>query len=147
MARKFQFSIDRRLTNWVIKILLKLNLAPEDYYLLTVPGRLTGMPHSIPVVLVDEGNQRYLVAPYGVVAWVKNARTAGQVHLSGRHIDDDFLLFELPPNQAAPILKEYLRQWPITAPYFDANLESPLSEFVLDAVLRPVFELVSVSDP
>ncbi len=141
MARTFQYSIDRRITNWAIMILLKYDLAPEIYYLLTVPGRISGRPHSLPIVLVEEGHKRYLVAPYGVVDWVKNARASGQVHLSGRKVDEQLALVELPPEAAAPILKKYLQQFPLTGPYFEANLESPLSAFVEDAHSRPVFEL------
>ena len=141
MARTFQYSIDRRITNWEIKLLLSFDLAPNIYYHLTVPVRISGRPHSLPVVLVEEGDKRYLVAPYGVVDWVKNARASGQVHLSGRKVDEQLAVLELPPDEAAPILKKYLGQWPVTRPYFEANLDSPLSAFVEDAHSRPVFEL------
>jgi deazaflavin-dependent oxidoreductase (nitroreductase family) len=146
MPRTFHFSLDRRITNWVIKILLKYDLAPEIYYLLTVQGRKSGRPHSIPVVLVEEGGKRYLVAPYGVVDWVKNARAAGQIHLSQRKLDEQFTILELSPQAAAPILQMYLQQFPITGPYFGANLESPLSAFVEDAQTRPVFEQNPIPD-
>ena len=146
MAREFRYSIDRRLTNWVIKILLKYDLAPEMYYLLTVQGRKSGRPHSVPIVLVQEGDKRWLVAPYGVVDWVKNARAAGQIHLSRRKLDQQFTILELSPEAAAPLLKKYLQQYPITGPYFGANLDSPLSEFIADARTRPVFELKPLTD-
>ena len=141
MPRTFHFSLDRRITNWVIKILLKFDLAPEIYYLLTVEGWKSGRPHSIPIVLVEEGGKRWLVAPYGAVDWVKNARAAGKIHLSQRKLDEGFAILELSPQAAAPILKMYLQQFPITGPYFGANLESPLSTFVEDARTRPVFEI------
>ena len=146
MPRTFHFSLDRRITNWVIKILLKFDLAPEIYYLLTVQGRKSGRPHSVPIVLVEEGGKRWLVAPYGVVDWVKNARAAGQIRLSRRKLDEQFTVLELSPEAAAPILKKYLQQYPITGPYFGANLESPLSEFIEDAQTRPVFELKPLTD-
>ena len=145
MPRTFHFSLDRRITNWVIEILLKYDLAPEIYYLLTVQGRKTGGPHSIPIVLVEEGDKHWLVAPYGAVDWVKNARAAGQIHLSRRKLDEGFSILELSPQAAAPVLKKYLQQYPISGPYFGANLKSPLSAFIEDAQTRPVFELEPIT--
>ena len=145
MPRTFHFSLDRRITNWVIKILLKFDLAPEIYYLFTVEGRKSGRPHSVPIVLVEEGGKRWLVAPYGAVDWVKNARAAGKIHLSQRKLDQGFAILELSPQAAAPVLKKYLHLFPITGPYFGANLESPLSVFIEDAQTRPVFELKPIT--
>jgi hypothetical protein len=39
------------------------------------------MPHTNPVVPIDYDDKRWLVAPYGAVAWVRNARAAGRVSL------------------------------------------------------------------
>lgn len=95
---------------------------------------------------MEEGDTRFLVAPYGAVDWVKNARTSGQIHLSQRTLDEQFSILELSPQAAAPILKMYLQQFPITGPYFGANLDSPLRAFVEDAQTRPVFELNPIPD-
>ena len=146
MARKFNYSIERRITNSIIKVLLRYDLAPHIYYLLTVDGRRSGKPHSIPVVLVKEDDNRWLVAPYGEVDWVKNARASGQVRLSRGKLIEKFSIQELSPQDAAPILMKYLREYPITKPYFDADLNSPRSAFVVDACTRPVFAIRTLDD-
>ncbi|MGZ4493730.1 MAG: nitroreductase/quinone reductase family protein, partial [Nocardioides sp.] len=43
---------------------------------LTVTGRRTGRPRSVPVIPVRLGAHRYLVAPYGESEWVRNLRAA-----------------------------------------------------------------------
>jgi deazaflavin-dependent oxidoreductase (nitroreductase family) len=144
MARPFQYSMDRRIVNRIIIWLLKYGLALGNYYLLTVKGRTTGNPHSVPVVLLEEGDKRWLVAPYGEVDWVKNARASGMVKLSRQKRSEDMAFLELSPEEAAPILKKYLEEYPLTKPYFDAQLDSALDEFVEDARSRPVFELIKV---
>jgi hypothetical protein len=48
----------------------------------TVEGRTSGRHFSTPVTLVVDGEERWLVAPYGERNWVKNARAAGSVELS-----------------------------------------------------------------
>ena len=96
------------------------------------------------MVLVEQGNIRLLVAPYGVVDWVKNARASGRVNISHRKWSEDFAIHELPAEESAGILKKYLEQNPITKPYFDARVDSALDEFEKEARSRPVFELIKV---
>ncbi|MCK5647082.1 MAG: nitroreductase family deazaflavin-dependent oxidoreductase [Anaerolineales bacterium] len=144
MARPFQYSMDRRIVNRIIIWLLKFGLAPRIYSLLIVTGRITGNPHSVPVVLVVEGNKSWLVAPYGEIDWVKNTRASGKVKLSRRKRSEDFAIRELPPEEAAPILKKYLEENSLTKPYFDARVDSSLVEFVEEARSRPVFELIKI---
>ena len=141
MARIFEYTLDRRIINRFIMWLLKLGLKPNSYYLLTVTGRRSGKPHTVPVVIIKGDDKRWLVAPYGVVDWVKNARATGIVTLTrGKH-SQAFAFRELSPHEAAPILKIYIEKFPITEPYFDSSPNSSLNEFELDAQSRPVFEL------
>jgi deazaflavin-dependent oxidoreductase (nitroreductase family) len=126
--------------------MLKLDFAPKIYYLLTVTGRKTGNPHSVPIVLVEEEQKRWLVAPYGEVDWVKNARASEKVKLSRGKWSEDFAIRVLTPEESVPVLKKYLVKFPITKPYFDSQVGSSMNEFVEEARSRPVFELIQI-DP
>ena len=145
MARKFKFTLDRKLINALIVWNLRRGGAPGAYFLLTVPGRKSGRPHSVPIVLVEWDGRRWLAAPYGVVDWVRNARAAGRVKLTRSGQSRDWALREVPPEAAAPVLKQYLKDFPITAAYFDARADAPVEEFVAEARTRPVFELLPVN--
>jgi deazaflavin-dependent oxidoreductase (nitroreductase family) len=125
----------------MMRLLLRLGLAPRTTVLLTVPGRRTGRPRSTPVTLVEEDGQRWLVAPYGPVGWVHNARAAGQVELSRGRRSETVWLKELAPEAAAPILKAYLDRVPITRPYFDVTPDAPLAAFAAEAPKHPVFQV------
>ena len=143
MAATYRLSPGRRAANRLVRLLLKLGLMPGPTYLLTVPGRRTGRPLSTPVTLVEEGDVRWLVAPYGDVAWVRNARAAGQVTLSrGRHAET-VPIREPSAADAAPVLQRYVTRVPITRPYFDATPDSPLAAFEAEAPRHPVFALGS----
>ena len=72
MSKTFEYNLIRRITNRVLISLLRIDKAPDYYHLLTVKGRITGNPHSVPVVVINQGENMYLVAPYGEVDWVKN---------------------------------------------------------------------------
>jgi deazaflavin-dependent oxidoreductase (nitroreductase family) len=104
MARTYRLSAADRLNNWLFKGLLRLGIAPKGTYLLTVRGRRSGRLYSTPVVLVGQGNQRWLVAPYGEVNWVRNARAAGRVTLSRGRRSETVKVIELGPDESAPVL-------------------------------------------
>jgi hypothetical protein len=77
--------------------------------------------YSIPVTLVEEDGRRWLVAPYGEVNWVRNARAAGRVMLSrGRHTEI-VRIVELGAQEGAPVLKRYVTEVPITRPFRDVG--------------------------
>jgi deazaflavin-dependent oxidoreductase (nitroreductase family) len=145
MAATYHLSGWRRLLNTLVKTLLRMGLAPRHTYLLTVPGRRSGTPYSTPVTLVEEGPHRWLVAPYGEVGWVRNARAAGQVTLSRGRRSETVAMVELGPEEAAPVLQQYVTAIPITRPFFDATPTSPLDAFIAEAPRHPVFRIHGVS--
>jgi deazaflavin-dependent oxidoreductase (nitroreductase family) len=141
MASTYRLTPSRRAANRLVRLLLKLGLMPGPTYLLTVPGRRTGRPLSTPVTLIEQGGARWLVAPYGDVAWVRSARAAGQITLSRGRRSETVPIRELGPADAAPVLQRYITRVPITRPYFDARPDSPLSDFISEAPRHPVFAL------
>jgi deazaflavin-dependent oxidoreductase (nitroreductase family) len=142
MARAYRLGPWRRAVNVLIRTLLFIGLGPPHTYLLTLRGRRSGRVYSTPVTLVEERGLRWLVAPYGEVAWVRNARVAREVTLRrGRRVDT-VVVFELPPEEAASVLKRYLTEVPITRPYFDVTPASDLAAFTAEAPRHPVFRIV-----
>jgi deazaflavin-dependent oxidoreductase (nitroreductase family) len=142
MARVYRLGPWRRAVNVLVRGLLLIGLAPPRTYLLTVRGRRSGRLYATPVTLVEERGLRWLVAPYGEVGWVRNARAAGEVALGrGRRVET-VAIFELPPEEAAPILQRYVTDVPITRPYFDVTPTSNLAAFAAEAPRHPVFRII-----
>lgn len=129
-----------RIVNTVMAALTRVGVIPHTVTL-TTTGRRTGRSRSNPVTLVRRDGRTWLVAPYGPVAWVLNARATGSVSLSGRGATGEFATTELPPEQAGAILKEYVQFAAATRPYFTATKDSPVEAFVAEAHCHPVFEL------
>ena len=92
--------------------------------------------------LVEEGTDRFLVAPYGERPWVANARAAGTVELSrGRRVER-LAVEELPSAEAAPVLKRYVKEvGAVVRPYFDARPDDSVDAFAAEAARHPVFRL------
>lgn len=143
MPRSYQVTPVVQFVNRMMRLMIRLNIAPTGYCLLTVQGRKSGKLYSTPVALVQEGNQRWLVSPYGEVAWLRNARAAGQVTLSRGGQSETVKLIEQGPEASAPILKKYITLESIVRPYFDVRPDSPMEAFVAQAPRHPVFLLKS----
>ena len=142
MAFQYQRGLARRAVNRLVRGLLRVGLGPRETCLLTVAGRRSGEPRSTPVTLVEEGGRRWLVAPYGEVAWVRNLRAAGRATLSRGGRTNAIAVREISAEEAAPVLKMYVTRVPITRPYFDVRPESNLSAFRAEAPRHPVFAIV-----
>jgi deazaflavin-dependent oxidoreductase (nitroreductase family) len=132
----------RRLGNRLITPLARLGLAGRRTHILTVPGRRSGRRYSTPVQLVIVDGRRWLVAPYGEREWVKNVRAAEEVELTRAGRTTRHRVEELNSEEAAPVLREYLRTTPLVKPYFDAAPEAPVEAFVAEGDSHPVFRVL-----
>ena len=140
VARSYRPTGFRRALNWAIRPLAKRGLAGRHVYVLAVRGRKTGRRYETPVTLIEDGD-RWLVAPYGEVNWVRNARAAGEVELTRARRTQTFRIAEALAEQAAPVLKRYLKAVAVVRPFFDVTPDSSIEEFTREAPRHPVFRL------
>ena len=108
MAKTLQINFTDRRGDALITTILRAGVNIGTISLLTVRGRTSGQPHTVPVLLVEQGGERWLVAPHGVVQWVRNLRAAGTATLTRGHRSEAISVTELPAQETAPILKQYL---------------------------------------
>ncbi len=141
MTKPYQRTSIVQLVNQVMRALIRLNLAPKGIYILSVQGRKSGRWYTTPVTLVQEKERRWLVAPYGNVAWVQNARCAGYINLTRGRKTERVTIVEIGSVESAPILKKYLALEPIVRPYFDVHPDAALEAFVAEAPRHPVFRI------
>ncbi|HEX9131185.1 MAG TPA: nitroreductase family deazaflavin-dependent oxidoreductase [Ktedonobacteraceae bacterium] len=141
MAKTFQVNFATRMRDSLIMALLRAGVNMGTTSLLTVHGRTSGQPHTVPVRLIEQDGQRWLVAPYGVDQWVRNLRVAGQATLTRGRRSEAISVTELPAQEAAPILKQYLLHVAAVRPYFDVTRDSPLEAFEREAPRHPVFRI------
>jgi deazaflavin-dependent oxidoreductase (nitroreductase family) len=143
MALTYQPTFFRRLRDRLMKFALRKGVGPPGIYLLIVPGRTTGTMWATPVAPLESDDGRWLVAAYGEVNWVHNARAAKRVSLQRGSTTESLAVNELEPAEAAPILKQYVAEHPRTvAPYFDTGKDAALTDFEAEVARHPVFKLV-----
>lgn len=118
--------------------------------LLTVPGRMSGIPRTTPIALAPHGDDWLLVAVYGVCDWSRNLEAAGEAEITSRGRTTPVTARRLPPAEAAPVLREAMGDAPemirrMTDDYYSADFDSPLEDWEEEAVDHPVFILTPVT--
>src|SRR5262245_66287565 len=139
--RPYRKSLWRRVLNSLVRPLARLGLTGPRTHLLTVPGRSSGRLWSTPVSIVRDGDDRWLVAPYGDRNWVKNTRAAGWVELRRGRRRERLAVDELSPEKAVPVLRRYYDLGRVTRPFFDVSLASPPDDWLAEAPRHPVFRV------
>ena len=145
VAKTYQLGPTRRAVNAVMKPLVRLGIGGKSTYLLTTTGRRTGQQRTTPVIVIEDGGQRWLVSPYGMVAWVQNVRTQPEIALRHGGQSETLRAEEVAPATAGPILQRYVRNVRVTAPFFDAKGDDPVEKFIEEAPRHPVFKLTALS--
>jgi deazaflavin-dependent oxidoreductase (nitroreductase family) len=132
-----------RLLNRTYGIIVGLGLGFAHNYVLETRGRKSGRVYSTPVNLLEMNSRRYLCASRGETAWVKNARAAGFVVLAKGSRRQHCRVRELPVEERAPILKEFLERYASSVQrFYPVAKGSPLEAFAECARTMPAFELI-----
>jgi uncharacterized membrane protein YphA (DoxX/SURF4 family) len=154
MAKSYRVTTFARINNTMIASLLRLGIKVWSFSPLTVRGSKSGKPIVAPIAVFVQDQKRYLVAPYGVVNWVRNLRAAkGVATLTRRRHSERIHAIELSPEAVAPIFRAAPRSGPpgIPAvifrlyrslwvlPYLGVAEHSSLEEFEREVLTHPVF--------
>ena len=144
MADGRKFSRAERIGNLVAKVLVSSGVGPKRMHLLTVQGRKTGRPHTTPLTVVETDGQRWLVAPYGGVAWAKNVGASGSAKLRRGRVMEQVKVEPVDAHESALVLKAYIHLEPITRSAFEVGPDASLEEFEAIAPNHPVFRILPV---
>jgi hypothetical protein len=145
VAKTYRLSFGTRLINMLFRLITRLGLGASYRHILTVPGRNTGRLYSTPLDVIEVAGDRWLVAGYGPVGWVRNARAAGEITLSRGGHTDKFKVDEADVEAAVPVLRKYIAEIRVTRPYFNANPDSSDEAIAAELGRHTVFRLIPVS--
>lgn len=110
-------------------------------YLLTVRGRTSGQPRTTPITVIPQGGERYVLAPYGAVDWVRNLRAAGEATLTRGRRGEGVRATELPAAEAGRVLRAFIESGNPIGRAFGVTAASSREEFERAAATHPVFLL------
>ena len=146
MAKTYQAPMFVRLANVLTTTLLRagvklVGLGNYPMYLLTVRGRKSGQPRTVPIVIIQQNGKRYLASPFGIVDWIRNLRAAGEAILTRGRRSETVNARELPPREAALVFRENIKGGNPFARYYQVTAESSLEDFERAALHHPMFVL------
>lgn len=133
---------------------LKLGLPAGPNRLVTIRGRKSGTPRTLPIAVAAIDGRRYLIGAYGDVQWVRNLRAAGEATVRERRRDVPYLAHELDRAEAENFfgrtIPAYIGRFPWFGRAFARVLFGLVGPEVLNdparaAETRPVFELTPVA--
>ncbi len=131
-----------RVTNRAMAWWSSLGLPPSLQQTLEVRGRRSGKPRSIPVAVATVDGERYLVSMLGPLSeWVLNVEAAGGEAVLRRRRREPVRLVAVPPEERAPVLREYVRIATSGRTHFPVAPGAPLAEFAAIAEHYPVFRI------
>jgi deazaflavin-dependent oxidoreductase (nitroreductase family) len=119
-----------------------LGLGPSFQAALEVRGRVSGRKRTTPVVIATLLGQNYLVSILGPRSdWVKNVEAAKGEAVIRQGRRRNVHLVAVPPDQRAPILREYVRTATSGRQHFPLSVDAPLSDFEAIAEDYPVYRI------
>lgn len=160
MAKPYRVTAFVRINNAITASLMRLGIPMGSFALLTVRGRKSGKPITTPIALFLQDGNRYLIATYGLVNWVRNIRAAsGAATITHDSHKEQVQAVEMEPAAAAPIIRDALRAGPpgipapmvrmyrryMVLPYLNVTMHSSLPEFEQEARTHPVFLIHSAT--
>jgi deazaflavin-dependent oxidoreductase (nitroreductase family) len=129
------------LVNAVFSAMVRRGRGPAPVHVLTTTGRKSGQPRSVPVDVMEIEGVRYLVAPYGPVGWVHNARANPEVTLTRGDVTAKWQAAEVRGAEAVRPIRQYIRLIRVTKDYWEVGADA--SDDQIEAIVpkHPIFRL------
>lgn len=138
MAREYRVTAMTRLASWMVAGMTRMGIGRS--VVLTTVGRRSGEARRVPLSPVSSGGIDYLVAPYGEVGWVRNARANPEVEIrrgrSVRHVSLTEVTGEVPE-----LVKAYYDREPFPRAFMDVPGEATVDDFASVGDRFPVFRI------
>lgn len=133
------------LGHWVSQLFCfgaRLGLTPRSWVSLEVRDRASGRIRADAVVVPTVAGGRYVVSLFGTISdWVQNVEAARGDTIISHGRPAQVRLVPVPPEERAPILKEYGRVASSGRKHFPLPLGAPLAEFAAIAAQYPVYRI------
>lgn len=134
--------------NPLILRLLRLGMPMGPNTLMTVRGRKTGEPRTVPVAVLRAEDREFVFAAFGEVPWVHNLRAAGTATIGSGRRARQVRAIEVDEETAARVLAAGLRpvmkvplMGPMIAGWYGIDRSSSSADYLIAAHGHPGFEL------
>lgn len=145
-----------RAPNGLVRKLMGIGMPMGPNVPMTVRGRTSGEPRTVPVALSNIQGRQYVLGAYGDVHWVRNLRAAGEATLRVRGEDVHMTARELDLAEARAFFADTVPGYIDRFPWYGRGFLRLLFRLVAGDMLsdpdraaatRPVFELTADEVP
>jgi deazaflavin-dependent oxidoreductase (nitroreductase family) len=91
--------------------LLAPRFRPDLIARLSVPGRRTGRWHSVPIVVLEHEQNRYLVSYRGASDWALNLQASHHARLTKLGHTEEITVADVPAAERKPLLEAYRNRY------------------------------------
>jgi hypothetical protein len=120
----------------------RIGLPPRSWFALGVRDRMSGRMRADAVVVPTVAGQRYVVSMFGRISdWVHNIEASHGDAVVSHGASERVRLVLVPPEERAPILREYVRIASSGRKHFPLRLGAPLADFAAIAAQYPVYRI------
>jgi deazaflavin-dependent oxidoreductase (nitroreductase family) len=139
MAKEYKLGMSRRAINRLMSSLARRGIGQS--WVLSTTGRTSGERRDFVITPVTYDGDRYLVAPYGDVSWVKNVRANPRATLSRGGVSLRITAVEVDGDEAAHALaKYYAENSKYVAEFVEIPGDHTITDFHAVAEKYPVFK-------
>jgi deazaflavin-dependent oxidoreductase (nitroreductase family) len=142
VAEDYRVDRFKRLINQIMTWMARRGMGPA--VALTTTGRRSGQPRTVPVSPIVIDGAEYLVAPYGEVGWVVNAREHPDAVLRKGRDERRVRLAEVG-TEAPSIIAAYYERERFPRRYMDLPESPTIDDFEASASIFPVFKVEPVA--
>jgi len=131
------------MANRVVTWLQRRGLKTGTIHILTVPGRISGVPRTTPVSILEVDSIRYVIGGIENADWVQNVRAGGWGILAHGRDQEKVTLVELDVKDREPVLRAFPTEVPHGTQFFERvyGVEPTPDDFVGLADRCPVFRV------
>jgi deazaflavin-dependent oxidoreductase (nitroreductase family) len=132
----------------LVNAALRFGIPMGPNVLMTIRGRKSGLPRTVPVAILRADGRDVVFSPFGEVAWVHNLRAAGRAEIRHGRRRRDVTAVELAPEEAARYLEIGLGEFmgapvigPMVAGWYGITSASTSEDYAVAAQRHPAFAL------
>jgi hypothetical protein len=133
------------LGHWVSQLFCwwaRIGIPPQSWVALEVRDRVSGRMRADAVVVPTVAGERYVVSMFGTISdWVRNIEAAHGDAVLSHGGSVRVRLVPVPPEDRAPILREYVRVASSGRKHFPLPVGAPLADFAAIAPQYPVYRI------
>jgi deazaflavin-dependent oxidoreductase (nitroreductase family) len=136
----------------IVMASLRLGLPMGPNVLMTVRGRKSGVPRTVPVAILRADGRDVVFSPFGEVAWVHNLRAAGRAEIRRGRRRREVTAVQLAHEEAARYLEIGLREFlgvpvigPMVAGWYGITRASTSDDYAAAASRHPAFALTDAA--